>query len=1009
LNSPISLQVSRGDSPTNGSDPVLWHPIAQTIPISVEAGERINFGVFGQSFYYLGAAAKEFTLTVIPTNGPVNDHFANRITLTGSVVSVTGSTLGATRETNEPQHSFFGGGSVWWSWTAPTSGIYAVHAVAGSSYSQRALAIYVGDSLSELSRVNDGDYPDLVFQTDAGQTYQIAVADSGASSLVLSIEPVTPPINDNFADALPLTGSFISIYGTTLYSTIETNEFHGGFGENVSVWYRWTAPSNGVFAIGQNYSSYYLFVYEGTELPNLLQRASGSGRVIFAAQGGVEYHIAIVATYSSGSFAFSLRPVATPPNDNFANRITLSGTNVFFGGNGRNATAETPEFHGAKSLWWSWTAPADGVVVMISPVYGHFSIFTGDPETNLFLAANSYEKRLSFIANAGTTYSIGVDTASYGSDEAQLHLFYPDVPANDHFMNAAPILTSTFATTNSNVGATAEPDEPFHASLHSPAKSLWWRWTPPADESVLISTEGSEFLTVLAVYSGATLGELHEIVSSGSGAADYRAAFALRVRAGETYYIAVDGYYVNEFGTVRLRITQIPTPANDDFASRAELATNHVTGSISGASRELDELSGRHGINDISLWWNWTAPTSGVFVAEIDRDFAFQILSGTALTNLQSLWPPTLFEQGNWYPPTPDRYAFEVVAGSNYALRVSAAPAMLGEFTLALTYVPPPPNDYFTNRLVLAGTGITLQSSNTFASSEPYEPYRDSARWNSVWFEWTAPDTRPYAITTTGLVNHLITVYTGSALSNLVAVPTPGYESGFDHLLFRAAAGRTYFIAVTEYSSPRPPRVVPNTTFTFRLPPAMSPANDDFANRTVLHGSNIVVSGSNVDATTEDGEPPIGFATHQSVWWSWTPLVSGGATVRVLATNAQFAGAVFTGDSVSNLTIVATNFFHQLPLTFSAEAGQSYAIAIDGNSSFAAPFVLVIEGPASDADAAAKSRQLLQLRLPEERQTVIESSTNLLDWTPFHTNRMEEMEFLFTPRPNEAQRFFRVR
>jgi hypothetical protein len=50
----------------------------------------------------------------------INDDFAERTLLSGSLVEVTGSNLEATKEPGEPDHAGkIGGRSVWWTWQAP--------------------------------------------------------------------------------------------------------------------------------------------------------------------------------------------------------------------------------------------------------------------------------------------------------------------------------------------------------------------------------------------------------------------------------------------------------------------------------------------------------------------------------------------------------------------------------------------------------------------------------------------------------------------------------------------------------------------------------------------------------------------------------------------------------------------------------------------------------------------------------------------------------------------------
>ena len=58
------------------------------------------------------------------------------------------------------------------------------------------------------------------------------------------------------------------------------------------------------------------------------------------------------------------------------------------------------------------------------------------------------------------------------------------------------------------------------------------------------------------------------------------------------------------------------------------------------------------------------------------------------------------------------------------------------------------------------------------------------------------------------------------------------------------------------------------------------PANDMFANRTVITGTNVLVSGSNAGATREAGEPYHAEMTGgASVWWSWTAPSVGTVTI----------------------------------------------------------------------------------------------------------------------------------
>src|SRR5258707_11015763 len=117
---------------------------------------------------------------------------------------------------------------------------------------------------------------------------------------------------------------------------------------------------------------------------------------------------------------------------------------------------------------------------------------------------------------------------------------------------------------------------------------------------------------------------------------------------------------------------------------------------------------------------------------------------------------------------------------------------------------------------------------------------------------------------------------------------------------------------------------------------AQTPANDDFANRTVLSGSSISFGGSLAGATLETGETSYYYwmtnGATGSVWWTWTAPVS--TTVVIWFSGPQSAHnylALFTGSSFGGLTPVyyvwppAGRYF-----AFNASAGTAYQIQVIG-------------------------------------------------------------------------------
>jgi subtilisin family serine protease len=126
-----------------------------------------------------------------------NDFFADRLQLTGSAVTVSGTNLDATAEVGEPIN-FYGGRSVWWTWTAPSDGSVVIDTV-GSDF-DTTLAMYRGATLTTLTRLTRNDdavglQSRVVLDVQEGITYQIAVDgyDKAVGAIVLNLQHTAAP------------------------------------------------------------------------------------------------------------------------------------------------------------------------------------------------------------------------------------------------------------------------------------------------------------------------------------------------------------------------------------------------------------------------------------------------------------------------------------------------------------------------------------------------------------------------------------------------------------------------------------------------------------------------------------------------------------------------------------------------------------------------------------------------------------------------------------------------
>ena len=423
--------------------------------------------------------------------------------------------------------------------------------------------------------------------------WQITVGAQGPSGVLVSVQLLS---NDNLANALMVTGEAVSTTGSNTTATKEAGEpNHAGVAGTHSVWYRWTAAAAGVATVDTTASGFdtLLGIYTGTAVNALTQIASndndpGGGvtsKATFTAVGGTTYKIAVDGSgAASGSYALHLNLVlAPPPNDNFAARQTVSGTSGSSTAvRTTNATKEPGEPNhagnaGGRSAWYRWTAPSAGNATFdtVGSNYNTLlGIYTGSAVNALATIASNDNSpaggntsKATFVATSGTVYMVAVDGSGGASGTAKLNWsLVPGPPANDDFVNAqvmaGPIGQSTPVATAS---ATKESGEPNHAG-NPGGKSVWYRWTPTRGGTATIDTVGSNFDTILGVYTGAAVNALTTIASNDDDPAigvGVTSTVTFTAVAGTTYRVAVDGYN-SLSGTVVVR-WKLPGGAPADF------------------------------------------------------------------------------------------------------------------------------------------------------------------------------------------------------------------------------------------------------------------------------------------------------------------------------------------------------------------------------------------------------------------------------------------------------------
>jgi hypothetical protein len=268
---------------------------------------------------------------------------------------------------------------------------------------------------------------------------------------------------------------------------------------------------------------------------------------------------------------------ATPPNDSFASATTLVGAPIVTNGSNAGATKQPGEPNhagdaGGRSVWWSWTAPFTGSVIIRTTGSSFdtlLAVYTGDAVATLtVVAANDQDlldplggdtSRVKFDAAAGTVYRVAVDGFSGASGSIILTIEAPVRPPNDNFADRIALSGPTVLTHGTNRKATREEGEPMHAGEPG-GKSVWWTWTAPLSGPTIITTLGSDFDTLLSVGVGDVIDDLTLVAANDQdplGGDTSRVTF--EARAGTRYEIAVDGWNA-ESGGIILTLDMPPAP-----------------------------------------------------------------------------------------------------------------------------------------------------------------------------------------------------------------------------------------------------------------------------------------------------------------------------------------------------------------------------------------------------------------------------------------------------------------
>ena len=362
-----------------------------TLQFNAQAGVtyHIQFGTYFD-------APDAFTLDWTFTPPPANDDLDDAAAISG--FPVDGTTQNATIQTglSEPTDvdvagdTRTGSNSVWYRWQPASNGEVSLTATPHVATDHAALVqLYSSPATPEtfLDLTPVGTHPaaDTVEASVVSTgTYFIQVMADEASvdpgfDFTLDLSAVGPPENDDWADAIALTGASGTTNGTNDGATVESGEPPFGAGSSPipphdTVWWKWVAPSNGNYefdTIGSGFDT-LLGIYTGSSVDALSELTVGRRRrrpprepgLVRSGRRARPTTSASAATATARSDRSSSTGPPAPANDDFAdaglagNAGSLNGTNT-----GASVEPDEPDPTGegiTNTVWYAWTPTATG-------------------------------------------------------------------------------------------------------------------------------------------------------------------------------------------------------------------------------------------------------------------------------------------------------------------------------------------------------------------------------------------------------------------------------------------------------------------------------------------------------------------------------------------------------------------------------------------------------------------------------------------------------------------------
>jgi hypothetical protein len=422
------------------------------------------------------------------------------------------------------------------------------------------------------------------------------------------------------------------------------------------MWFQWVAPFSGVCTMDTCGSSYDTVIgaWDGPGCPvtGLACNDDGScplqSSLVFPAIGGNTYMLQVGGFFGqTGPGTLNLNVLLPPANDDCSTPSAIAGYGVFPFDNTAASTGVDGQNEGLcniysnmavlNDIWFTWVAPVTEQVSFdtcgLTLIDTKIAVYagTGCPVAGTAIGCDDdacgypFQSRVLFNATAGASYTLQLGNYPYGGTPGA---------GNFEVVSAAPPANDDCSTPTVLPGVGSYPYDNSFASTGVDGQSealcnfvggtpilfdTWYEFTAPASGCTLVDDCGSfSHDSKISVYAGSGC----PVAGTSIGCSDQSCGGQAQVRftavAGQTYTIQLGSWALGIPGSGTLNVSQIPAGVGQDECSAAAVVVGTgifpYDNSAATTGCEGQDIMNCGGPIYNDIWWQWTAPTTGIGV-----------------------------------------------------------------------------------------------------------------------------------------------------------------------------------------------------------------------------------------------------------------------------------------------------------------------------------------------------------------------------------------------------------